>query len=61
MMCFLIFICDLIFFDVGLVFGIFVYIVDVNFIVWRGKVVKEIYWMIFKYYKDIVKKILMLV
>lgn len=57
MMFFFIFICDLIFFDVG----IFVFIVDVNFIVWRGNVVEDIYWMIFKYYKDIVKKVLILV
>lgn len=58
---FLISICNPIFFANGSIIGIFVFSVDVNSLIWREKVADEIYIMISKHYKNIVKKTLLLV
>lgn len=60
-MSFLISICDPILFATGSIIRTFFFSVDVNSLIWRGKVADEIYLMISKHQKDIVKKALLLV
>lgn len=60
-MSFLISIFDPILFATGSIIRTFFFSVDVNSLIWRGKVADEIYLMISKHQKDIVKKALLLV
>lgn len=58
---FLISICDPILFAAGSFIRTFVFSVDVNSLIWRREVADEIFLMISKHQKDIVKKALLLV
>lgn len=58
---FLISICNPIFFANDSIIGTFVFSVDVNSLFWRRKVADEIFIMLSKHFKNIVKKTLLLV